>query len=73
MVFDQVSGKVEPFPELESESEEEEQAMGQQEVCAFNPEADMDVCCAAMAAGPVTVFTAGIVVGYVVAVFLRRL
>lgn len=75
-MFDTVSGKVEPFPEIEDESEpddQEEEETDEPTVCAFRGGDSLDVCCAGMMAGPVTVFTAGLVAGYVLAVFLKRL
>ena len=81
MAFGNVSGVCEPFPEIEDDVRDDETLPAEAMETMFCPSDDSDTwynagdCCPALAAAsasPITLFAAGAVLGYVIAIFLRK-
>ena len=86
MPFNAVVGKVEPFPEIEDASDDDAAgacvanvSQEQNAEAALPPLAGMpigfdpELCCPVVMPAPITIFTAGLVTGYMLSVFLKKL
>ena len=79
MAFGNVSGVCEPFPEIEDVRDDETVPAEMETMFCPSDESDTwynaEDCCPALAAAlssPITLFAAGAVLGYVIAIFLRK-